>query len=107
MPVCDCKEYNLLMAISKKEVEHVARLARLGLNEEEKERMAKQLSNILDYADILKKIDTQNVPPTSYAIPMKNIFREDKVDPCLEIEELISNAPDLEAHMFRVPKIIE
>lgn len=95
------------MGISKKEVEHVARLARLGLNEEEKELMAKQLSNILDYADILKKIDTQNVPPTSHAIPMKNIFREDKVEPCLEIEEIMNNAPDQEEHMFKVPKIIE
>ena len=95
------------MAISKKEVEHVARLARLGLNEDEKERMAKQLSVILDYADILKKLDTNEVPPTSHAIPMKDIFREDKVEPCLEIEELLNNAPDQEDHMFRVPKIIE
>lgn len=95
------------MAISKKEVEHVARLARLGLNEDEKELMAKQLSAILDYADILKKLDTKDVPPTAHAIPMKNIFREDKAENCLEIEELLNNAPDLEAHMFKVPKIIE
>jgi len=95
------------MGISKKEVEHVARLARLGLNENEKELMAKQLSTILDYADILKKLDTQNVPPTSHAIPMKNIFREDKTEPCLEVEEILNNAPDQEEHMFRVPKIIE
>ena len=95
------------MAISKKEVEHVARLARLGLNEDEKELLAKQLSTILDYADILKKLDTKDVPPTSHAIPMKNIFREDKAEPCLETEEILNNAPDQEEHMFKVPKIIE
>jgi len=95
------------MGITKKEVEHVARLARLGLNENEKELMAKQLSTILDYADILKKLDTKDVPPTSHAIPMKNIFREDKTKPCLEVEEILNNAPDQEEHMFKVPKIIE
>ena len=89
------------------DVEHVARLARLGLSEEEKKLFAKQLSAILDFADNLQKLDTQDVPPTSHAIPMKNIFREDKVIPCENIEDILANAPEEEEHMFKVPRILE
>jgi len=89
------------------DVEHVARLARLGLSEEEKKLFSQQLSAILDYADNLKKLDTKDVPPTSHAIPMKNVFREDKVIPCENVEEILANAPEEEEHMFRVPRILE
>jgi len=89
------------------DVEHVARLARLGISEEEKKLFAKQLSAILDYANNLQKLDTKNVPPTSHAIPMKNIFREDKVVPFENVDDILANAPEEEAHMFRVPKILE
>lgn len=89
------------------DVDHVAKLARLGLSEEEKTLFAKQLSAILEFADNLKKLDTENVPPTSQAIETKNIYREDKVIPCGNIEDILANAPDKEQHMFRVPKIIE
>lgn len=88
------------------DVEHVARLARLGLSEEEKKLFAKQLSAILDYAEILKKLDTKDVPPTSHAIPMKNVFREDKVAACENVEDILANAPEEEGHMFKVPRII-
>lgn len=89
------------------DVEHVARLGRLGLSEEEKKLFAKQLSAILEYADILKNLDTENVPPTSHAIPMKNVFREDKVVPCENVDDILANAPEEEGRMFRVPRIIE
>jgi aspartyl-tRNA(Asn)/glutamyl-tRNA(Gln) amidotransferase subunit C len=89
------------------DVEHVARLARLGLSEEEKSLFAKQLSAILAYADNLKKLNTDNVPPTSHAITMKNILREDKVIPCQDIKAIMANAPEAENHMFKVPRIIE
>jgi aspartyl-tRNA(Asn)/glutamyl-tRNA(Gln) amidotransferase subunit C len=89
------------------DVEHVAKLARLGLSDEEKTLFAAQLSAILDYADILKRIDTSNVPPTTHALPLKNVYREDRVRPCAEIEAIMANAPDPENHMFRVPRIIE
>lgn len=89
------------------DVEHVAKLARLGLSEEEKELFAKQLSAILDFANNLQKLDTQDVPPTSHAIPMKNVFREDKVIPCENVDDILANAPEEEEHMFRVPRIIE
>ena len=86
---------------------HVARLARLGLSEEEKKIFAQQLSAILDFADNLKKINTEGVLPTSHAIPVKNIFREDKVIPCENADDILANAPDEENHMFRVPRILE
>ena len=95
------------MAVSKKDVEHVAKLARLGLSEPEKELFAKQLSAILDYAAILNKLDTKNVPPTSHAIPMKNVLREDKAIPYQNTEDILANAPDREGNMFRVPRIME
>ena len=91
----------------KIDVEHVAKLARLGLSEEEKKLFAKQLSAILEFADNLKKLDTKDVPPTSHAIPMKNVLREDKVDPCENTGDILANAPEEEEGMFRVPRIIE
>ncbi|KPJ68647.1 glutamyl-tRNA amidotransferase [candidate division WOR-1 bacterium DG_54_3] len=89
------------------DVEHIARLARLGLSEKEKELFAKQLSAILEYADILKKLDTEDVPPASHAIPLKNVLREDKVVPCENTGDILANAPAEEQGMFRVPRIIE
>ncbi|MBU1026452.1 MAG: Asp-tRNA(Asn)/Glu-tRNA(Gln) amidotransferase subunit GatC [Candidatus Margulisbacteria bacterium] len=95
------------MSVSKKDVEHVARLARLGLSEEEKEIFTKQLSDILDYAKILNKLDTKNTDPTSHAVPMKNVLREDKVVPCENTEDILANGPEIEDGMFKVPRIIE
>jgi aspartyl-tRNA(Asn)/glutamyl-tRNA(Gln) amidotransferase subunit C len=95
------------MALSKKDVEHVAALARLGLSEEEKELFTKQLSSILDYAETINKLPTEGVPPTSHSIPMKNVFREDVVLLFKDVELIIGNAPDEESHMFKVPRILE
>jgi len=88
-------------------VEPVAKLARLGLSEEEKTLFAEQLSAILDFADNLKKLDTENTLPTSHAIPIKNIFREDKTIPCENVDDIMANAPEAENHLFKVPRIIE
>lgn len=89
------------------DVEHVAKLARLGLSEEEKKLFTKQLSDILSFADSLRKINTDKVEPTSHAIPMKNVLREDKVIPFENVDDILTNAPDEEGHMFKVPRIIE
>ena len=91
----------------KIDVEHVAKLARLGLTEEEKALFAQQLSAILAYADNLKKINTDNVPPTSHAVALKNVYRQDQAIPCPNVEAILANAPDEVNHMFRVPRIIE
>lgn len=91
--------------LTKKQVEHVALLARLELNDEEKEEYATQLSAILEYIDALEKLDTENVPPTAHVLPLKNVFREDKVCEHLPNEKALANAPDKEETCFRVPKI--
>lgn len=94
------------MAISKKDVEHVALLARLGLTEEEKKKFTRQLSQILEHASKISELDTEDVPPTSHVLPVKNVFRSDKSRPCLSQEKALSNAPKKEKGAFVVPKII-
>ncbi|MFQ5521405.1 MAG: Asp-tRNA(Asn)/Glu-tRNA(Gln) amidotransferase subunit GatC [Candidatus Methylomirabilia bacterium] len=89
------------------EVEHVARLARLDLSPEEKERMRSQLDAILTYIDKLRELDTAGVEPTAHVIPMTNVMRDDAVRPCLPREEMLANAPERDGDFFRVPKIIE
>jgi aspartyl-tRNA(Asn)/glutamyl-tRNA(Gln) amidotransferase subunit C len=93
--------------IDMTEVEHVARLARLELSPEERERMREQLDRILGYIDKLRQLDTAGVEPTSHAVPMVNVFRDDEPRPCLSPEEMLANAPDRSGEFFRVPRIIE
>ncbi len=95
------------MKITLKEVEHVARLARLELTAEEKERMRAQIDSILSYIDKLNELDTSAVEPTSHVLPMINVFREDEVMPSLSQEEVLVNAPDRHELFFRVPRILE
>jgi aspartyl-tRNA(Asn)/glutamyl-tRNA(Gln) amidotransferase subunit C len=95
------------MKITIKDVEHVARLARLELNEAEKERMRAELDSILSYIDALDELDTAAVEPTSHVLPMTNVFREDEVRPSLTQEEALGNAPDRQDLFFRVPRILE
>jgi aspartyl-tRNA(Asn)/glutamyl-tRNA(Gln) amidotransferase subunit C len=97
------------MAITKKDVEHVARLARLSLSEEEKDRYAAQLSSILGYIETLNELNTENVLPTTHAIPMANVWREDRMETSTlgNPEEILSNAPEREGPFFKVKKIIE
>lgn len=93
--------------ITRVEVEHVARLARLELSEDEKERMTAQLDAILGYIDKLNALDTSQVEPTTTVIPMVSVMRDDVVRPSLDREAALANAPDREAEFFRVPRIIE
>ncbi len=95
------------MKITKKDVEHVAKLARLKLTEEEKEKFGKQLSRILEYVEKLNELDTDKAEPTSHVVPLKNVMREDKIKPSLPVEEVLANAPVREGKYFKVPKIIE
>lgn len=91
--------------ITIKDVEHVAKLARLELTEEEKEKYSKQLGAILDYAQQMNEIDTEGVEPMTTAIPIVNVMREDVVVCPHTKEELMANAPLKEDGFFRVPKI--
>jgi len=89
------------------EVEHVARLARLELNEEEKRRFAEQLGAILEYAAKLNELDTSGVEPTTHVLPISNVLREDEVRPSWPLDEVLRNAPDSEDGQFRVPAVLE
>jgi aspartyl-tRNA(Asn)/glutamyl-tRNA(Gln) amidotransferase subunit C len=91
----------------KMDIEKVARLARLELSEEEKVTFGNQLEQILTYMEQLNRLDTTGVEPTSHAIPVHNIFREDEVKASLAQEEVLAIAPDEEDGHFKVPRIIE
>ena len=93
--------------ISRQDVEHVARLARLALSDAEIERMRAQLDAILAYIDKLRELDVEGVEPTSHAVPLVNVMRDDEIVPSLPQDEMLANAPDRVGEMFRVPRIIE
>jgi len=94
------------LALTIKEVEHVALLARLSLAEEEKVVIAEQLGSILDYANRLNELATDDVEPLAHILPVYNVFRADQVQPGSLRDEILSNAPLLEEHQYKVPKII-
>jgi aspartyl-tRNA(Asn)/glutamyl-tRNA(Gln) amidotransferase subunit C len=93
--------------ISKGQVEHVAKLARLEVSEDEKAMFARHLSSILTYMDQLKEADTEGVEPTATVLPTESVFREDAVKLSLPREQALANAPDQADGFFRVPKILE
>ena len=95
------------MKLSRDEVLHIARLARLGLTEGELDKFREQLSNILENFEILQQVDTSNVPPTAQVIPLQNVFREDEVAVSLPQSEVLANAPRREGDFFRVPAVFE
>ena len=95
------------MAITRKEVRHVALLFRLGLSEEDIARFQQQLSQILDYFQILQQVDTEGVPPTSHTLPLENVMRDDEARPSYPAEDILANAPLPESGFFRVRAVLE
>ncbi|CUA80750.1 Asp-tRNA(Asn)/Glu-tRNA(Gln) amidotransferase subunit GatC [Anoxybacillus suryakundensis] len=93
--------------ISIEQVKHVAHLARLAITEEEATMFAKQLDAIITFAEQLNELDTENVPPTSHVLNMKNVMREDVPTAGLPLEDVFKNAPDHQDGQFRVPAILE
>jgi aspartyl-tRNA(Asn)/glutamyl-tRNA(Gln) amidotransferase subunit C len=91
----------------KMDIEKVAKLARLELSDEEKVTFGNQLEQILSYMEQLNQLDTTGVEPTSHAIPIHNVFREDEVRSSIQQEEVLAIAPDDEDGHFKVPRIIE
>jgi len=91
------------MAISREEVLHVARLARLELTEAEVERFREQLSAILAAVSKVAELDLADVPPTSHPLEIANAWAEDEPRPCLTREEAFANAPDRDGDLFRTP----
>lgn len=94
------------MAVTKKEVEQIAELARLQLDESELEDYTIQLNKILEYVEKLNELDTENVKPLSHPIEGENVFREDIVEPSVDREEALKNAPSKDDEFFKVPKVI-
>ncbi|MPN38059.1 Aspartyl/glutamyl-tRNA(Asn/Gln) amidotransferase subunit C [bioreactor metagenome] len=94
------------MKISRQQVEHVAMLARLELSEEEVAGYTVQLNSILDYAAMLDQLNTDDIKPTAYAVPLHNIVREDQVQPSFAREKVLANAPVAEDGFFKVPRIV-
>ena len=91
------------MAITRDDVLHVARLARLALREDEIERLQVQLNAILDAVGKVSELDLADVPPTSHPLALVNVFGEDEPAPCLPVEDALANAPEREGDFFRVP----
>jgi aspartyl-tRNA(Asn)/glutamyl-tRNA(Gln) amidotransferase subunit C len=95
------------MAISREDVDHVAYLARLGLDEGERERLRAELGTILEYMQVLGGLDTAAIPPTAQVIPLQNVMRPDVVQACLTVEQVLANAPQREDDYFRVAPVLE
>ncbi|MCL0029702.1 Asp-tRNA(Asn)/Glu-tRNA(Gln) amidotransferase subunit GatC [Dehalococcoidia bacterium] len=95
------------MKLDREEVEHIARLARLGLSEAEREIFQSQLSDILENFDILQELDTGDIPPTAHVIEMENVIRDDEVAPSLARDDILANAPRQENGFFRVRAVLE
>ncbi len=88
-------------------IEDVALLARLKLTDEEKALFSSQLGKVIGYIDSLNELNTGDVEPTSHVLPLKNVFRDDKVCPSLKREKILKNAPESRDGFFRVPRIID
>jgi len=91
----------------KMDIEKVARLARLALSDEEKVTFGEQLDQILTYVEQLGRLNTEGIEPTSHAIPVSNVFREDETRPSFPREDVLQIGPNTEGGYFRVPRIIE
>jgi aspartyl-tRNA(Asn)/glutamyl-tRNA(Gln) amidotransferase subunit C len=94
------------MSVTLKEVDHVARLAYLRFTDEERAQLVHQLNAILGYMEKLNALDTSDVPPTSHVLDLKNVFRDDVVEPSLPREEALANAPSHGKGHFTVPKVL-
>ncbi len=95
------------MRITPEVVERVARLSRLELTEQEREAFSAQLSSILEYFARLDRLPTEGVEPTSHAIPVTNVFREDAVTPSLPVEDVVAMSPESQGGYVVVPRVLE
>ena len=96
------------MSLSREQVQHIARLARIGLSDDDIAKFSEQLSEILDYFERLRQVDTEDVPPTAHTPLLQNVWREgDKPEPPLDKEDVLANAPIRDGDYFRVKVILE
>jgi aspartyl-tRNA(Asn)/glutamyl-tRNA(Gln) amidotransferase subunit C len=92
--------------ITLDDVRHVAKLARLSIDESMLQKFTGQLEHILEYVDKLRSLDVQGVEPMAHALPLHNVLREDVVEPSLPIDKVLQNAPETDGRFFKVPKVI-
>ena len=95
------------MAITRADVQHVARLARLGLTDQEMDLLAAELDHILDAMQALRQLDTSAIPPTAQVIPLRNVLRDDVSRPSWPVDEVLLNAPAVRDGHFLVPPVLE
>ncbi|MDO8687773.1 MAG: Asp-tRNA(Asn)/Glu-tRNA(Gln) amidotransferase subunit GatC, partial [Dehalococcoidales bacterium] len=95
------------MKLSSEEVLHIARLARLGMTAAEVDKVSEQLSNILDNFQVLQRVDTGNIPPTTQSIALQNVVSNDEATPSLSPSQVLANAPQREGDFFRVRAVLE
>ena len=95
------------MKLSRKEVQHMALLARLGLSDTEIEKFRIQLSDILENFEILKQLDTTDIPPTAQSIELQNVLRPDDAKASCPVEDILANAPQREGNSFKVRAVLE
>jgi len=92
--------------IEKKDIQYIAKLANLKIEDDDIDDFTRQIGDILEYVEKLDELDTDDVVPTAYTVPMKNVMREDKAEPSMDRDKILSNAPDKKEGQYRVPKII-
>jgi aspartyl-tRNA(Asn)/glutamyl-tRNA(Gln) amidotransferase subunit C len=95
------------MALTREEVAHIAELAKLRLTPDEMDRFREQLSDILEYAEKLQVLDTQAIPPTASVLDLQNVMRPDKKGPSMPREDVLANAPRVEAGQFKVKAVLD
>jgi aspartyl-tRNA(Asn)/glutamyl-tRNA(Gln) amidotransferase subunit C len=95
------------MALSREEVLHVAKLARVALSDEEVERLQDQLSQILEHFDVLNTFDTKDVPPTTHTLPLHSVMAKDEPRPSLAQDQVLANAPMAQEGHLRVRAVLE
>ena len=95
------------MGLTRAEVEHLAKLARLALSDEDRTKFEEQLSVILDHFDVLRQLDTEGVPPTAHTLPLENVLSPDEPRPSYSPEDILANAPLTEDGLLRVRAVLE
>jgi aspartyl-tRNA(Asn)/glutamyl-tRNA(Gln) amidotransferase subunit C len=95
------------MKLNREEVLHIARLARLGLTEDEITRLSEQLSDLLEHFQVLQQVNTEGVPPTAQSVALQSVMRDDVVTPSLPPDDVLANAPRREDDCFRVRAVLE
>ena len=95
------------MQITNELVRYVANLSRIKLDEKQEEKMLSELAAVIEYMDVLNKLDTENVEPLSHVFSITNVMRDDEVKPSYDREELLKNAPDHTDETFIVPKTVD